>query len=228
MPESYEDTELAGHAFQNSPTNTDTESDDNIQPEKLVESYVILQTRLYRLQPDIFELRNQKRKNFEYMTKNNRPQIKHPNTKVARILRKMNDIDADILFDRKEADRKWGSIQNDLAREVAERKKLNLGNGISSAGVSNDHDSPESNPHSDAASISAISEEDPMGMVGELFSTIPESTTDSKTGATSMTSTNQDGTVTIVRDFGTWTGLNPRRIFEEACKARCVIQGDRS
>ncbi len=211
-----------------SPNNTDTESDDDVEPDKLVEKYISLQTRLYKLQPDLVQRGNKKPPNIKSTTKGDHGSNATSRLEATRVLGKMNVIDSDILFDRDEANRRWALVQNDLTKEAAERKKFQLDNEARSADLPNAYGSLESGPHAGTVSTSALSEEDPMDMVGGLFSTIPESATDAETRATNITSIVPEHTSIVLRDFGKWTGLSPRRILEEACKARYGVPSDRS
>ena len=55
--------------------------------------------------------------------------------------------------------------------------------------------------------------------LGDFFSSLPEETTNEANGKSQLQSKSEGISVTI-RDFGTWSGISPRRILEEACKAR--------
>lgn len=138
---------------------------------------------------------------------------------IAQLLAKINKIESDILFDRNEANSRWTEMEKNLAKEAAERKRFQL-----------DRDSkvktetatvPLSKP---TELLRTEEDEDLVDMVGELFSNLPETTTDSRTGNTQLTNTTTEGETTIIRDFGTWVGANPRRILEDACKARLESQ----
>lgn len=223
LPELNVDSQSLGLSFEDTSNNTDTESDDNFEPGKLVERYISFKTRLQKLQPELSEPGTRKR-NIRSATKSDHSNHEAPTPEATKIMRKINDLNSDILFDRDEASKQWTLVQNELAREAAERRKFHLDNEVRSANVANDHDLLESDHHSETASISALSEEDPMGMVGDLFSIVSGSTTDADTVFTKVTKTAPDGTaVVVVRDFGKWTGLSPHRILEEACKARYSI-----
>ncbi len=221
-PEPNMDSESLGPSFENISNNTDTESDVDIEPGKLVERYISLKTRLHKLQPPLPGHGNQKR-NIRSATKSDHRHHEAATPEATKIIRKINGLNSDILFDRDEANKRWTLVQNDLARNAAERKRFHLDSEVRSANFSNNHDLSESDNHSETASISALSEEDSMDMIGDLFSTVSEGTTDADTGITNVTNSAPDGTAIVVRDFGKWGGLSPHRIFEEACKARYSI-----
>ena len=208
------------HPFENTSDFTEVESDDDIEPAKLVDKYISLRKRLCQILPNHLQPGSEKRKGFKSTAKSDQTQEEGLRPETASIISKMNSIDSDILFDRGEADRRWVVIQNDLAKEAAERRKLHLDNGTSPLGISRGNDMSKKDLHSDTASTSTVTEDDNLDMVRDLFSMIPASTIDTDTGPASMTSTGSDGTAIVVTDFGKWTGQSPRRIFEEACKAR--------
>lgn len=221
LPESNMDREPLGLPFENISNDTATESDDEIEPGKLVEKYISLKTRLHKLQPPLPAHGYQKRE-IKSATKSDHRHHEGATPEASKIIRKINGLNSDILFDRDEANKRWALVQNDLARNAAERRRFHLDAEVTSADVSKDHGLSESDTHSETASISALSGADPMDMVRDLFSTV-SSTIDADTGTINITNSAPDGTAIIVRDFGKWGGLSPHRILEEACKARYSI-----
>ena len=207
------DINFVDESPEDNPSNTSADSDDDIEPAKLVEKYLSLQWRLYSLQPELVQIGHQKQRGSKSTTKMYRPNIEPSTSEAARILRRINVINSDVLFDRDEANERWILAQNDLAREASERRRLQLDNGSKPAGGRNAQ-------ILSAVSPSALSEDGAMDMFGDLFSTIPESATGADTGISTMASTSPHGAAVTIRDFGKWTGLGPHRILEEACKAR--------
>ena len=197
--------------------NTETESDEDVEPVKLVEQYISLQQKLYRLQPDMVRRGIQKRKGLKSTARNNPTNIAASTPEVARIIRRVKKIQSDILFDQSEADDEWAAVQIDLIKEAAERKRLQLESTPALVNVKDNIESSENNSTPETASTFAPAEEDNMIMVGDLFSVLPNSSVDK---STPEPGTELDSTTVVVTDFGEWTGQSPRRIFEEACKAR--------
>ena len=201
-------------------SNTETESDDDMEPAKLVEKYISLQSSLCKLQPEMVQFGNQRRRGLKSAAKNGLTKTGSSTPRIARIVGRIKRIQSDILFDQDEADNKWRALQNDLAKEVAERKRLHLDSEPSSAGVFDGDKSSGKDPHFEVKSTSVPSTEDTIIMVGDLFSAVPDSSIDTWAGTTKLTSTEPGGTTGVVKDYGKWSGQSPRRIFEEACKAR--------
>lgn len=148
-----------------------------------------------------------------------------------KLLRKISRIERDVLFDQFEAERQWDDLSKSLAQEsiqirncVFEKRRWhtqsdhnNSIDGAENATLQSDTNSVTSDQESQDA--------DEDNLLGGLFQNLPESNTDAKTGITSMTVEEQQGNRLIIRDFGKWTGLSPRRILEETCRARYDIFG---
>lgn len=155
---------------------------------------------------------------FKHERKLEKGKAVESNPDITRLLTKVDKIESDILFDRNEAYSKWIEMQNKLTKEAAERKRFQL-----------DHNSklkaekvtvPPSKP---ADSLQTEDDEDLIDMVGDFFSSLPETSINTVTGNTQLTNRTAEGETVAIRDFGTWAGVNPRRILEDACKARLEI-----
>lgn len=193
-----------------------SESDSDAEPEHLVTRYLELQSRLYKINPELTEADARRQR---------RGKGKHPigtgnldstsKRRTERLTAKIQKIKSDLLFDEDKANGRWANIRIDLAQETAERKKL----GISSDGEQKKVMSPvQSNAN---LAESHDGDDDVDGMLGAFFTSLPDATTDPATGLSIMSTKSQEGTDVEIRDFGKWTGLSPRRVLEEACKARC-------
>ncbi|MCJ1466553.1 hypothetical protein MMC07_005173 [Pseudocyphellaria aurata] len=182
------------------------DSDSGQEPDRLVAKYLSVQSEIYQIEPGIFKPGNRALENRKAI---------EGNPDIARLLAKINRIESDILFDRDEARSKWMEMEKNLAKEAAERKRFQL-----------DRDPKVKTktvavpPSKSTEALQAEEDEDLVDMVGELFSSLPETYTNAKTGKTQLTNTTTEGETMIIRDFGMWTGANPRRILEDACKAR--------
>jgi len=144
---------------------------------------------------------------------------------VARgLLNRLKKIESDILFDQEEAEEKWVALRISLVKEVATRKKLGIGDESSSKPkIVNGARNPEAGPSEPVDGIAAAENEDPYIDLGDLFTGLPEYKVDDVSGVSGMVSTGSDGKLVNVRDFGKWSGISPRRVLEEACKARLVL-----
>ena len=208
------------HPPQQSQTDEDStpssasDSDSDAEPEQLVTKYLRLQSRLHEISPDLTgnDARRQRR-----------GKGKHPiiggNTdsstkrRIERLRAKIHKVKSDLLFDEDKANSRWADIRMDLAQEAAERKTL---------GIRNDGDQERATPtvRSNKNLPESNDDDDEMdGMLSTFFSGLPDTATDPTTGL-SIISTAQEGSNVEIRDFGKWTGMNPRRVLEEACKAR--------
>lgn len=198
------------------PSEGDLESDDqlsdldsDVEPEQMIERYLKLRTRLYHLAPtDLAPGRGTDKGRVR--KSQTLPQSTKRGRKVAHIQSQISQITSDILFDNTRADMLWHSEEIVLHRESAERRRLNQ----------------QSPPRKLDIKTSRVVKQDESGsedelMVGDLFGALP-AMTDQQAGAIDGTTSVADVREPIVRivDFGKWTGIGPRRVFEEACKAR--------
>ncbi len=199
------------------PPSSQSETESDLEPDELVEKYLGVQRRLYEINPESFDLgRKMQRNGKNRAAAVNGNVDPNANPVIARLTAKLKKIKSDILFDEDEAKRRWAEIQIDLAKDASDRKR----SGIRDI---NDIEKPTNRMEfTPDASNSGTPDngEDTAGMLGELFSTLPDSTTDPTTGISCMTTSESGGSTVKIRDFGRSTGMSPRRVFEEACKSR--------
>ncbi|KAL8852735.1 MAG: hypothetical protein Q9221_002365 [Calogaya cf. arnoldii] len=200
---------------------TDYDTDSDTDPETMTQRYVALQTQLYDLQPDLENGPIRGPANGKAASR--ATPVKKPAPQVARILQKLERLKADILFDRHEAEQKWTETRNKLAQAAAERKRLHLQGDDRSAATRANQNKVASDPTNLPLEPSEDSEDDSgVEALGEFFSGLPEPTPsdrDDHLASNADEKESEEGAV-ILRDFGKWNGVNPRRTFEEACKAR--------
>lgn len=194
------------------------DSDSDAEPEQLVTKYLDLQSRLHEISPELteFDARRQRRgKGKHPITSGNLDPASKRRTE--RLTAKIQKIKSDLLFDEDNAISRWAEIRVDLAQEAAERKRL---------GIKNDGEQQKLTPtvRSNAKLAESNDGDDDMdGILGGFFTSLPGMTTDPATGLSIMSSTSQEGSNVEIRDFGKWTGMSPRRVLEEACRARCEL-----
>ena len=195
--------------------------DDDLEPHEILDRYLDLKTRLHKKRSDltVANLRAAKalraRGNPAAATGNNMD----PSTR--RLLNRLKKIESDILFDQEEAEEKWVALRVKLVKEEATRKKLGIGDD--SRGVPKIAEGarkPELGPPGPIEDTASANGDDPSIDLGDLFVGLPEYKVDDATGLSGMVTTAADGKHIAVRDFGKWSGIGPRRVFEEACKAR--------
>lgn len=192
-----------------------SESDNEFEPEQQMAKYLSLKSRLFKINPDLPDLKPRKQKRNAAKSRNiSLDQCQDADQRITRLMAKLNKVNSDILFDADEADRRWADVHFDLAKEAAERKKLNIRSGQEQGKPTNPSpggmiDNPTVKRHEDGGEI-----------LDSLFFGLPDITTDPATGTSNTTVTDAEGTTVEIREFGKWTGMSPRRVFEEACRAR--------
>ncbi|TKA30499.1 hypothetical protein B0A50_02727 [Salinomyces thailandicus] len=194
---------------------SDVESD--VEPDELLSTYLRTKARLYELNPALDDAQVKKKR--------------APATKPAvpaavgsgqrKLQQKLQKIEADVLFDQREADAHWAEEKVGLAREASDRRRLQLSQDARPNSEPARGEKPSTNGVTDEAEKLGLellqeSEDQEDGeMLGGMFDALPgvkESTSEGATGA-------QPSNV-MVRDFGRLTGMNPKRVLEETCKAR--------
>ena len=192
-----------------------SESDSDAEPEHLGTRYLEVQSRVHEISPDLTQMdaRRQRRGKGKHSVVTDHLDSTSKR-RIERLTAKIQKIKSDLLFDEDKANSKWANIRIDLAQETAERKKL----GIRSDGQQN-----KIMPTVQSKATLAESHDgndDVDGMLGAFFTGLPDAIADPATGLSIMSTKSQEGTNVEIRDFGKWTGLSPRRVLEEACKAR--------
>ena len=204
------------NADANSPLFSQSDSDSDLEPETLIQKYLVLQTRLHALVPP--PVTSSKRattdrsldpQNFDDGTKS------RMSRSISRLTSRLNRIRADVLFDIDEADLQWRMLQIDVARESAERRKL----GVSDEVKVSQQNAGVSLRDNDNRCADETESDDTDEMLGEFFTSLP-STDVTDTGK--LSTIDSSGKTIEVRDFGRWTGMNPRRVLEEAVRSRSV------
>ena len=197
------------------PHTSASDLDSDAEPEDLVAKYLQIQSRLHEIKPELTEVddRRQRRTKGKHPIDNsNMDSIKK--RKIGRLLAQINKIKSDLLFDEDKANHKWADIRLNLVQEAAERKRLDIRN-----------DGPQQRGTPTVRSNAKLVESkdgdhDTDDMLGGFFSSLPDAATDPVTGLSVMSMTGEGGNNVEIRDFGEWTGMSPRRVLEEACKAR--------
>lgn len=185
------------------------ESDSD--PDFLVPKYIELKTQLYMERPDLFNEKNKRqRKGFSSSTSENDKTSRN----IAKLKKKLTKIENDVLFDPDQAEDMWQNKLPELREETA--KSLQNAAAGERPPEPPPVDSKESQVQdaSDTLIESILSDsKENDDLLGDLFATEGPSAPASNSEA--------NGSTTIQsRDFGKPTGMNPRRVLEEACRAR--------
>ncbi|QPG98163.1 hypothetical protein C2857_007324 [Epichloe festucae Fl1] len=145
---------------------------------------------------------------------------------IAKLEAKIRKIENDVLFDRFSAEQKWKSERIIIEKQLAAAKKeaQAMAQEEKDAAEAETHCKPKEDDVNEeaeriAAEILAQQHDDDDDISG-LFASLPQNEVDPDTGRTLTTINSADGTKLVLRDFGKWTGVSPRRVLEEACRSR--------
>ncbi|KAG2411771.1 hypothetical protein HFD88_009327 [Aspergillus terreus] len=186
------------------PASSPYDSDSSLDPDTLLPKYLELQTRLYNLQPEIFDKPKKGKKSGREKTAG----ASAEDPQVASLQRKIASVENDVLFDKAEAECRWREKLDDLRKEAAFLRQ------------SQPKDKPEQDDTKEAGekepenNVPLMDEDETADLLGDMFQA-EEPTLESGVILEEL-----NKAVLNMRDFGKWTGLNPRRVLEETCKAR--------
>ncbi|KAJ6443429.1 ATP dependent RNA helicase [Purpureocillium lavendulum] len=147
---------------------------------------------------------------------------------IAKLEAKLHKIENDVLFDKVTAEMKWKSerivVEKQLAAAKKEAQEASSEEPTSSTPPietkGSDEDDVAAAAERMAAEILAETNDDDDDDIAGLFASLPQHEVDPSTGKTHTVINSADGSKMILRDFGKWTGISPRRVLEEACRAR--------
>lgn len=204
---------------------SDVESD--LEPDELLAVYMRTKARLFDMDP---EGEGGSAKKSKGKSKNGQSAGKPAGRGQKKLQDRVQRIESDVLFDRREAEAQWAEKKIDLTREHAERRKWQLQKQEESWDKEETKSEPtkaEDNTGNDISDEAErlgqelLKEAEEMGdddMLGGMFGALPGGE-DTATSGDSSSGVVQS-TNAVVRDFGRLTGMNPKRVLEEACKAR--------
>ncbi|KAJ5151042.1 uncharacterized protein N7482_010294 [Penicillium canariense] len=184
------------------------DSDSSIDPDTMVPEWLELQTKLYSLQPDLFDRPGRGKKGRGGATEQS------DDPEVAKLQHKITKIERDVLFERHEAEFIWKGKLDELRKDATfmrrpvERKKQAQPSEEPAKEATNNPP-----PDADVLPVDEM-EDDAAGLLGDMFQAEPDDGS-----ILGLPPPVMEANVTI-RDFGKTTGLSPRRVLEETCKAR--------
>ncbi|KAL8952548.1 MAG: hypothetical protein Q9222_001538 [Ikaeria aurantiellina] len=211
----HEDTPDAGILTHQS----DSDQESEVDPDTLTQRYLTLRTQLCGIMPDLNDV------NFETLLNTKKtpriPSSTRLTPSAINIMQKLRRLNSDVLFDRSEATQRWAEVHIQLLKAGARRKRLQLEDrdesGKSVNGAQEDSTmsakviGEASNDTGDDATVEAL---------GDFFLGLPDDSMQAGDGSPQLGGSHSSGRPMAVRDFGKWNGVSPRRIFEDACKAR--------
>lgn len=213
--------------------------DSDIEPDDLIPEYLDAKEKLFGLQRPQKDGLSKGRKSGQQLQIPTSASDSADGLEVAKLLAKIDWIEKDPLFDSGLARIQWEPKRIELERDYAEAKKYKAeveAEAMAPANAAEEEEAKESeeSPAGDdddeddevareakkmAAEILAQDEEDEDQALSDLFGALPTNEVDA-TGKASTVITNTDGSKVTIRDFGKWTGMNPTRVLEEACRSR--------
>ncbi|KAJ5591716.1 Helicase C-terminal [Penicillium hispanicum] len=183
------------------------DSDSSIDPDTMVPEWLELQTKLYSLQPELFDRPGKGRKDHTAIA------IRSDNPEVSKLQRKIAKIERDVLFERQEAEYIWKEKLEELRKDTAFLRRTTEQKKESQPQPSQEPESTLDGPEFTIPSLEEM--DDGAGLLGDMFQDEP----DGSGSILGLPPPVTEAKVTI-RDFGKFTGLSPRRVLEETCKAR--------
>ena len=179
--------------------------DQDVEPHELSDRYVKLKTLLHERRPDLTEVQPRPKKKV----KGRPPEPpEKPGLNVSRLLRGIARLESDMLFDLEEGRRLWAEARLRLLKEeVAKKREIaKKPPALELQGEGKECEDP--------AMPIPEPEEGPGLDLGDFFASLPEETSNG------MVITSEEGESVTIRSFGKWSGVTPRRVLEDSCKAR--------
>ncbi|KAI1749571.1 helicase associated domain-containing protein [Xylaria castorea] len=204
--------------------------DEDFEPDDLIPAYLETMGKLFWLQRprQVIKKPNGAKSRSAPATKTQPPDIEPTDIEEAKFLAKVDRVEQDVLFDKPLAEHLWRNRRIELEKEFAyntrkaeqerEQQQEKKINDLDQDYESNDDDEIAKEAKRIASEIlQEDSSEDEA--LGDLFANLPVQETDA-TGKTSIVVNGADGVKVTIRDFGKWSGVNPMRALEEACRSR--------
>ena len=188
-------------------TDTESSTDDDNDPEKLVSRYIEMKLQLLKLEPE-----------FQYddssTSISNREEGLKP-SQISRLRRKIETIERDILFDHGKANVQLNEMLIQFRAGVPRPR----------AGRQATKPLVQDNLEATSSQDTAERQETPLdpveagdvgdGLFGDMFTTAEKFPAKDDQNPPD----GGDGSMLLV-DFGKWAGISPRRVLEDTCKSR--------
>lgn len=216
-PKKTQSSTEAASGIEEPPSSSDEEEYDTDNPEHLVKRYLKLMERLHKANPGLTDVVREAKRNRKKQTTPRAPGSEVP--KVQRILDQIKLLESDMLFDKDAAQIQWADRRHDLevhtvsiprSKAKAENSAESLDRVVQKSTNAQDIKDTRNNADSE--------DSDDLVGLGNFLVSLPEDG-----GAQSLAiSTEASKSVTNVqsRDFGKWSGMQPRRVLEDACRSR--------
>lgn len=191
--------------------------DSDIEPDEVVPTYLKIKSRLFEIDPDALDANAGKSRK---KSKARGPVNKPESPAVRKLRSQLQQLESDALFNQEEADALWPAKRNQIAQAKAAGKRSGVQEPIPPKEESSPSSPPKEADDSTAAQgpeADAADDEDDDGMLGGMFAAVPD---EPMAGPINGDAGSENVTV---KDFGKQSGMSPRRILEEAIRARYVI-----
>lgn len=185
--------------------------DSDIEPDELIPEFVSSQAKLLELS------RSRGNKSLQAADKDKL------NLSIAKLEAKIQKIESDVLFDQPTAEQLWKVKKVAVEQQLAAARKDEQAEAepkpvAEEKGAAEKEDGISDEAERIAAEI--LEESDDIDDIGGLFASLPQNEIDPATGKSQTVVTSSDGEKLVIRDFGKWSGVSPRRVLEEACRSR--------
>jgi ATP-dependent RNA helicase DHX29 len=204
---------------------TPLDYDSDIDPDDLLPVYLESKSKLFHLKPSSSEVASKRRPNSRNQVPISQSKKQTLDPESTKLLQKIKKIEDDVLFDKYLADQQWEVRRIQLEKDAAALRNVpelvqdsNDSQGSETLVDSDDEVSREAAKLGEALLEDAGSDDD--AFLADLFASLPVNEVDPLTGKSSTVVNGTNGVKVVIRDFGKWTGVNPTRVLEEACRAR--------
>lgn len=190
--------------------------DEDFEPDKLVPEYLETKRRLLEIE---------RKYTPRSMAPAEKPEGSDSEMVVAKLEARLKRIENDVLFDKFVADQQWRAQKVTLEKELSAAKK-EAANSENDGPEDLTKDNEAQNINDEASRVAAeilAENNDEDDDISGLFASLPQNEVDPATGKMQTVINSTNGAKTILKDFGKWTGVSPRRVLEEACRSRLVV-----
>lgn len=184
------------------------DSDSELEPDTLVPKYLELQTKLYGLDPDLFDKPKKGKKSGSGNAPND-----SGDPQAAKLQRKIFGIETDVLFDRQDAMLQWREKLDELRKEAAFFRQ-NQREEKKPAEEQEKEEEPKPETEPEPGNDDLLGDNENADVLGDMFGG------EEPALETGVILDELNKATMHVRDFGKSTGLSPRRVLEETCKSR--------
>ncbi|KAF2001391.1 hypothetical protein P154DRAFT_553670 [Amniculicola lignicola CBS 123094] len=192
--------------------------DSDLEPDQLIPTYLKIKGRLFELDPETADSSSRRQGKGSKGRGMGAPTTTNP-VAIRKLMLQLQQLESDALFDRYEADVQWPEKRNQIAQAMAVERQTQ-GPSVQPKAQQTVSESPPistrtASPAPSSVPSSSLFEQEEPDMLGAMFSAIPDEVLPAQ-----ATSLQLDAPDVLLRDFGKQSGLAPRRLLEEAVRAR--------